>query len=169
MVWNATRFDARLRLAATLFLLLTVGVAVVGKVRGEETSPTAPGAQQIVLRVGDESEIGPLGYRLKVSGISEDSRCPASVLCVWSGQAVIDVEITAPDGSVQTPRFSTIPVQVGVQTVMAVNAGGTCIRLASVSPYPLTTTPIPVTDYEITFDLNIVESTGVDACVPGGR
>jgi hypothetical protein len=84
-------------------------------------------------------------------GISEDSRCPRDVACVWAGQAKVRLDITS--------RRSE-PVLRDVLEQQSVIADQYEIKVVRVLPYPETSGAIPPDDYRVTLLATLAEGAG---------
>lgn len=111
------------------------------------TAPTSVG-RSVPLRVGQEYVPVP-GGALGVSllSVDEDSRCPASVQCVWSGSATITLGVRLGMGpTVPTPLTWNAPA--GSRVADSTIAGGFRVRFDSLAPWPATPGPrLPVERY----------------------
>lgn len=76
-------------------------------------------------------------YQMNVTfkGISEDSRCPKDVNCIWAGVAVAQVEVMGTATRPMTLEIATIDNKARNYSASAVFNGYT-ISLADVQPYP---------------------------------
>lgn len=76
-------------------------------------------------------------YQMNVTfkGISEDSRCPKDVNCIWAGVAVAQVEVMGTATRPMTLEIATIDNKARNYNASAVFNGYT-ISLADVQPYP---------------------------------
>ncbi len=76
-------------------------------------------------------------YQMNVTfkGISEDSRCPKDVNCIWAGVAVAQVEVMGTATRPMTLEIATIDNKARNYSASAVFSGYT-ISLADVQPYP---------------------------------
>lgn len=73
------------------------------------------------------------GLSVKYLEVSEDSRCPTNVLCVWEGRAVVDFEIT-----LNGEQFNMQLIDRAGQTELARDTIGNYIfNMSPVEPYPL--------------------------------
>lgn len=80
---------------------------------------------------------------LTFSAVTEDSRCPSDVQCVWAGQATVTLLATA-DGSNSQELTLTIP------TPDTASFAGYSIQLLSLDPYPVAEQPTEAALYEAT-------------------
>lgn len=84
---------------------------------------------------------------LRFADVLEDSRCPAMVLCAWSGEARIALALTSKDGQQTRLELSSLSNRKQNQA----SAGAYSILLQSVVPYPQTPDQkIPFKAYNIT-------------------
>ncbi len=76
-------------------------------------------------------------YQMNITfkGISEDSRCPKDVNCIWAGVAVAKVEVMGTATRPMTLEIATVDNQARNYNASAVFNGYT-ISLADVQPYP---------------------------------
>ncbi|WP_027380642.1 hypothetical protein [Chryseobacterium daeguense] len=76
-------------------------------------------------------------YQMNVTfkGISEDSRCPKDVTCIWSGVAVAQIEVMGTTTRPMTLSIATMDNKGRNYNKSAVFNGYT-ISLAEVNPYP---------------------------------
>ena len=101
--------------------------------------------EPVLLRVGQSAELSGEGVHLGVSGVSEDSRCPERVVCVWAGVAVVDVWLATSGGPRQELRLSTGPFS---GLAPAAEAAGYEVELLDVAPGKSST--LRPSDYRIT-------------------
>ncbi|MGX9788583.1 hypothetical protein [Mycobacterium sp. MMS18-G62] len=128
------------------------GLALTACHTGQEARADAPEAnlnEPFALGGGQEAVIASENLRVRFEQVLEDSRCPARVKCVWTGQARIAV-VVQPNTSVpSTVTFNTNPAPG--QTVDVVAVGEYTIELQSLDPYPQSPEdPIPFEDYRAT-------------------
>ena len=81
--------------------------------------------------------------RVEFRGVTGDSRCPADVVCVWAGDAVVQVRVT--DGAAAEYELHT-----GDSTRAAATHRQTQIRLVELQPYPFSNRTIAPGDYRVT-------------------
>ena len=110
------------------------------------TSPTPGLNEEFTLSPGQTATVNGANVRLTFDRVSEDSRCPTDVSCVWEGDAVVVLEVkveaeeatrevhTQGDGS----RSRTAPV------------GDYVVTLVRLEPVPRSTTPIQASAYRAT-------------------
>ncbi len=102
------------------------------------SSPT-----EIVLRYGEEMRVGGTVLRVAFVGVAEDSRCPIDVICVWQGNAGIDIGVAMGSGP-------TVPLRLNT-TIEPQDAQWQDLRFAllEVRPSPRSDTPRKAEDYSI--------------------
>ena len=114
---------------------------------GTLTLLTACGAflgEEFLLKIGHSAMIRGEDLEIGFKQVSEDSRCPRDVTCVWEGRVVVVVEICKNDTSHRTEL-----IQPGLtdQAVTAYYEDYTL--LFSVGPYPEEGSDIVVDDYRL--------------------
>jgi hypothetical protein len=113
---------------------------------GACSSPLAPDPVTVTLAPGAEVRYGRLGVTF--AGVTADSRCPATALCIQQGDADVAVDLTIDNATTRhTLRINDPDRRDAVQA-------GHRIRLDTLEPYPFTTTPIPPADYRATFTVS---------------
>jgi hypothetical protein len=45
--------------------------------------------------------------QVQFNAVTEDSRCPAQVQCIWAGRASVELELSAPNEAAETITLST--------------------------------------------------------------
>jgi hypothetical protein len=98
------------------------------------------------LRVGETAEFANAQLSITFRAVSEDSRCPSDVVCVWEGNGRVRLEIRL-RGSRQTLALNTTtqPREVPV--------GSYRLRLDELAPLPKASRPIPPAEYVATLEL----------------
>jgi hypothetical protein len=92
-------------------------------------------AGPIYLTEGQEKSLKEFPMAIKFNGISEDSRCPEGVNCIWAGVAVAEIEITEKSNKPFQLNLATMDMQKrGYQKSAEFN--GYTISLQNVLPYP---------------------------------
>jgi hypothetical protein len=102
---------------------------------------------------GQDAVITGENLRLHFDEVLEDSRCPAQVECVWTGQARIAVVVHAAASTPITVAFNTNPAPG--QNAQTAQVGEYEIRLLSLEPYPQTPEdPIDLEQYRATLEVS---------------
>jgi hypothetical protein len=114
--------------------------------------PDDPGAQgpnyqrstsiDVVLAVGQQVRVDSLGVRFL--GVRGDSRCAATVMCVWMGDGAVEIAYAA---GADAPITDTLHTALDPK---AVDYAGYTITLLDLSPYPYNPGPIPQDEYAAT-------------------
>lgn len=134
---------------SSVFLAL-VGAALPWLASCDATSPTLAvrlsedvADTTFALGVGQEASHGVM--RLVFVGVNEDSRCPSDVVCIWAGNAAVEIGVWY--GMGPTARF----VLNTIGDPDSVEVGGYRIALIDLQPYPVSTARIPPDAYVATF------------------
>lgn len=131
---------------ATLPLLLVLAAAC--------SSTTAPQlGDEFALRLGEQATIAEIGLRISFTAVSEDSRCPSNVTCVWSGDAAVVIESwTAATGAETQVLHSHLdPQSVRIDSVE--------LELVRVEPIPVEPGVIAPDDYVVTLSTRRAETS----------
>jgi hypothetical protein len=144
----------RIWLVATVVALALMGCQHAKEARADDVELHLNEA--FALAGGQDAVIAGEGLRIHFDEVLEDSRCPARVECVWTGQARIAVIVQPLEGPPKTLAFNTNPAPG--QNVQTAQVGEYVIKLASLEPYPQTPDDaIPLEQYKAT--LEVVKST----------
>ncbi|MEP6832568.1 MAG: hypothetical protein ABJB74_04200 [Gemmatimonas sp.] len=99
----------------------------------------------ITLAVGASTDVPSANLRIRFDSVTADSRCPTSVKCVWAGEATVALTVTQLSGTMSAQLLS-LSTTAGKDTATSY---GQPIRLVSVQPFPVITTPIAQPLYRI--------------------
>lgn len=96
--------------------------------------------------------IGSCNLKLTFNGITEDSRCPTDVMCVWEGRAVAGFKAEK-QGDLRV--FSlTNNEKPEVEPKQSIEVFGRTVKLLEVMPYPDSNVAIPAGDYKVKIVVN---------------
>ena len=104
--------------------------------------PIAPANSPITMSLMKPVVVN--GTTLRVTAVTEDSRCPSEVTCIWAGRAVLAVSIESQDS---TDSATSTQITIG-QTVTTKNLS---ITLDEMTPYPTANKKIADGEYRFTF------------------
>ena len=108
------------------------------------------------LRVNQTAFIDSLGLSIGFVAVSEDSRCPSDVVCVWEGQATINVNVRS---SNLDPNNFNLTSRGGESSLSVRDFHDFSIRLVEIAPYPKSTESIGASDYLATFVVTLPNGT----------
>ena len=132
-------------------------VAVAALVAGTVacSSPTEPGGAfhtEVTLRPGEVTAVASTPLRIGFERVAADSRCPATALCIQSGDALVVFNVSVGGSGAAEIRLRTVGGTTGQDLLASV--GGYELSIAGLQPYPETTTPIPSSDYRVTVSIS---------------
>ncbi|WP_431894892.1 hypothetical protein [Nonomuraea sp. bgisy101] len=107
--------------------LLSCGSATAGS--GGEIA-AEPG-KVFTLASGDTARLTGAELTVTLTGVGQDSRCPTGVQCVWEGDAVVKVRVTA---GTAPPADHELHTSGRFET--AITVAGHELRLVDLKPYP---------------------------------
>ncbi len=132
-------------LAATLLL----GATACGETGTEPDAPSPAraviaGPVELVLAPGEPTTPSGTNLRLTFRRVVEDSRCPVDVVCVWEGNAVVELGL-AVDGGEETlvQLNSTLEPR-------SFDRDGARVTFVDLRPHPHTGRSVPPGDYRLT-------------------
>jgi hypothetical protein len=103
----------------------------------------APVDNDFTLREGQVLQVEDVGVRVQLLAVPEDSRCARDVVCVWSGNAVVQLEVRAGDVTDTLSLNTHVGPKEGI-------VGGYLIKLVALAPTPVTTRRIEQSEYRAT-------------------
>ena len=129
----------------------SLGVVFALLILACNSSPTDPGNSAafrdatIVVQFGNSNQVNS-DLHVSFAQVVEDSRCPASVVCVWTGNGAIRLDITTSSGA----QSVTLNTAGGTAFPREASAGGYLFTLVQLDPQRQTTDPIPPQQYRAT-------------------
>lgn len=110
---------------------------IAGCVSAPQHDVTARLGEDFSLGEGQAAYVPTERMLIRFEGITEDSRCPSDVVCVWAGQVTAEVSI-AGDGFSED-SFITLGAGGTAESAFSGPKGSYLLELVSVKPYPLST------------------------------
>lgn len=89
--------------------------------------------REFKLRSGQQVTLKREGLRIKFAAVTEDSRCPADVQCIWAGNAAVRLEISIRGGG---SKSLTLNTNGGSSHVDENRYQGYKVKLVELGPYP---------------------------------
>lgn len=109
----------------------------------DENTPVGPSVslnQEFTLAPGQTAAVQDTSLRVQFLRVSGDSRCPADVLCIQGGDALVHVRIS--NGGSSEYEFHT-----GDESRAVITHSGLNISLVNLQPYPFSSRTIPPDEY----------------------
>jgi len=102
--------------------------------------------EQFNLKIDQAVIIESESLKVKFLEVTEDSRCPSDVTCIWAGRVGVLLNI-----SIDNNNLGDIKLMNGAdsQKLDIKDINGYSIRLVKVDPYPISTKEIKPSDYII--------------------
>jgi hypothetical protein len=132
-----------IRLSALLTCLAIAGCAIA---RPQETAVVEPGGN-VTLAPGTIASVKAAKLQVRFIAVTEDSRCPRDVACIWAGEVKVLLEIQ-PASKVK----SQVELPEGGSTVV----GDYRVRLVQVEPQRLDSARPAPQDYRVTLTIGRV-------------
>ena len=101
----------------------------------------------VTLQYGQDLLVADSVLRLSFAAVLEDSRCPTDVVCVWEGNAGVELGISAGTGPTFPLRLNTS------QEPGSAVWNGVLVTLLEVTPAPTSESTIPTEAYSVTLRL----------------
>ncbi|HEV7610207.1 MAG TPA: hypothetical protein VGO61_22940 [Steroidobacteraceae bacterium] len=123
------------RLTAILMCLALAGCTIAVS----ETQVVNPGAE-VTLAAGATASVKNTAMKVRFVAVTEDSRCPRDVTCIWAGEIKVLFAIGV------APAASQVEIREGGSTA----AGGYRVTLVRVEPQRTSAAKIAPKDYRAT-------------------
>jgi len=136
----------------------SLGVVFALLILSCNSSPTAPAGSgadtggTVVVQFGNSAQVNS-DLRVSFTKVVEDSRCPASVTCVWQGNGAIRLDITTGGGS----QSATLNTAGGATFPQEASVAGYAFTLVALDPQRQTPDPIPMQQYRATIRVTRVQ------------
>ncbi|MBD1911402.1 MULTISPECIES: hypothetical protein [unclassified Leptolyngbya] len=102
------------------------------------------------FQLGVQQQIVIDGLTIQFLGVSDDSRCPSNVQCIWAGQVSARFRVSANDAPAEEVVLTK---GAGADAQSSTTVGRYHIQLSEVAPYPNTQQPIEAGDYTVTLTI----------------
>lgn len=93
----------------------------------------------------------PNNIDVKFLNVTDDSRCPSDVTCIWQGKSTITINVVK--SSQNVGNFS-LTSGLGDKNATVQILDGYFLHLTKIEPYPKSGTKISLSDYVATFELS---------------
>jgi hypothetical protein len=128
------------------FTAIALSLAALAACRAAVDPAGTPDASQVtndtlVLAPGQEVRVGGV-FRVAFLEVSSDSRCPSDVLCVWAGNAAVEIGLAVGMGPTHPFTLNTLAYPPA-----SVDYAGYRVTLVDLTPYPISTRRIPPEEY----------------------
>lgn len=101
------------------------------------------------LGVNQTAYLLPADLVFRFVNVTEDSRCPSDVQCIWAGQVSILIEYSRASTGQSLGNF-TLTLMGSSSTEISTTIEGYLVKLARVDPYPVSTEQIQPSNYVAT-------------------
>ncbi|HJW20576.1 MAG TPA: hypothetical protein VJ571_08490 [Candidatus Nitrosotalea sp.] len=105
---------------------------------------------QFQLKV-NQTAFEPDNISIKFLNVTEDSRCPSGVTCIWQGKSTIIVNVMKNN---QNLGNSSLTSGLGNNDATVAISGGYILQVIQMAPYPTSGVRIPISDYIVTFTIS---------------
>jgi hypothetical protein len=152
----------RVGIAVGMLFLITSSTVLQNAINladGESTqgsqNVTAELDAQFQLKIGQTAFIEPENITIRMLNVTEDSRCPADVVCVWEGQVTVLLNVMYNEGELGDLDLT---LRGGEGNLAVKTFEGYSIKLVQVDPYPFASQPTSLSDYVATLLVSELES-----------
>ncbi len=132
-----------------ILLILAVGFGFIAmlaaqNIIGERNAISASLNSPFSLKMDQAALLESENLKIKFLNVTDDSRCPSDVVCVWAGQ--VSVSFNIQKGG-KNPGFFSMTSAGGQDTEISFE--GYSIKLVRVEPYPKSSQQILPSDYAV--------------------
>jgi len=103
------------------------------------------------LKINQVAFIKSENIKIIFMNVTEDSRCPSDVECIWEGQVTIVINIFKNNQFIGEFNLTS---RTGFDELAIKEFDGYSINLIKVEPYPISTQIIELSDYIATFNVS---------------
>ena len=121
-------------------------LAACASTAGTPTSPAPALNEEFTLSPGETATVSGANVRVTFDQVSEDSRCPTDVNCIWEGDAVVVLKVKV-EAQEATREVHT---QGGASRPRTAPAGDYVVTLVRLDPVPRSTGAIEASAYRAT-------------------
>ncbi|XGW00846.1 MAG: hypothetical protein ACAF41_33250 (plasmid) [Leptolyngbya sp. BL-A-14] len=115
--------------------------------------------KQFELKYAQVAFVRSHNLRIRFSGVSEDSRCPSEVACIWEGQVTIAVNVAQGSRNLGSGNLTISPRS----KASSINFENYNIKLLSVSPYPKDSHKVELSEYSVTLVISRKKGEGASS------
>lgn len=134
-----------------MLMVMAAACATPSQPGGTGTPATAIQVQanrEFDIASGQEAHIQGTPIVVRFRSVSNDSRCPIDVQCVWAGNAVVGLTLTLGEGP-----STELSLNTGLDPKVT-KLGGSTIKLVGLKPAPKAGKPITPANYVATLEVN---------------
>jgi len=107
----------------------------VSETKEKKLKPMSLTGETIYFKEGENKFLKEYQMNITFNGITEDSRCPTDVNCIWAGAAVADIQVMGTTTRPMNLRLATTD-HAGRNYSQSAEFNGYTISLAQLTPYP---------------------------------
>jgi hypothetical protein len=106
---------------------------------------------QFKLKVNQTTALKSDNIKVKLLNVTDDSRCPSDVECIWAGQVSVLVNVTKDDVKLGDV---TLTLGAGNPELAVKKVGDYIVEVIEVNPYPISTHTIALSEYIVTLKVS---------------
>lgn len=134
-----------IRISAAMVIVFMISITACFESLNESTAVELQKTGNVTIPVHSAIHLDDV-YRLSFDRVSEDSRCPVDVICVWTGNARMVLTLTGPGDD-------EMPVEFNSSNPMAYENAGWRLEWVELAPAPRSDQPVDSNAYEITLNI----------------
>jgi hypothetical protein len=149
-------------MADAIVLFVVAGMVIITPIwvsstsmEGAEASPEVPARARVgipfEISVNETAQVEGADIDVTFLNVTEDSRCPSDVVCIWAGQVTVVVGLS--QNGTDLGRFN-LTLGAGNSSMASQEVGSHTITLVGVQPYPISSQPTLPSEYVATLVLS---------------
>ncbi|MEO9363299.1 MAG: hypothetical protein ABI348_05300 [Nitrososphaera sp.] len=142
--------------ASLMMLLLLSAFSISAHAQGIAAVVPAELDKPFKLKVGQQAAIDSEKIAISLLNVTEDSRCPSDVVCIWQGQA--SVRVSAEVNGTDAGQF-VLTIGGNEKSSQVFGGGRYLAKMASLEPYPVSTNQTMPEDYVATLTISKAPAT----------
>lgn len=129
---------------AVWFGAVACATAVVPRATGPDAGAGNDDEIAVTLRIGESSTPQGTNAVITLTDVSDDSRCPVDVTCVWAGDATVTLRVQPGGGAAEV-----VALHIGLADSREATVAGLGIRLERLEPARRSDRPIARDQYRV--------------------
>ena len=133
------------------FISIFIIIFLIGCIQPDDSVVPAELDVPFQLKINQVGIIKSENIKIFFLNVTEDSRCPSDVECIWPGQVTILINILK---NYQSLGDFNLTIPGDSDEIAIIEFDGYSIKMIKVDPYPISTQEIQLSDYIVTFIVN---------------
>ena len=151
------RGDLILMILLAILCLLPTGIFEGGATPVSDSTTLVSLDHPFKLKVNETAYLDSADLLFRFVNVTEDSRCPSDVQCIWAGQVSVEIEVVRVSTGEGLGNFALTLIG-GSENSQKATIGEFAVKLVNVEPHPVSTQTIHLSDYVATLIISASEN-----------